>query len=224
MIEAIRVGHDRVKGAYDRRSRIYDRAVAPYEWKFHVEAIEALAPRPGEKVLEVAVGPGRATVEIARRVRPSGSVVGVDLSTGMLEVARARAAAEGIGNVEFQEADAARLPFPDARFDALYNAYMLDLVLLDEMPGILAEFGRVLKPGGRLVLLNMSKREEGERTLRELLYRILPESTVLNVGGACRPVLMAEGVAKAGFERVKRRFLGGAFGSEIVTGHKPAGG
>ncbi len=222
MIEAIRVGHDRVKDAYDRRSRVYDRVVAPYEWKFHVEAIEALAPLAGEEILEVAVGPGRATVEIARRVGPSGHVVGVDLSTGMLEVARARAAASGIDNVEFHEADAARLPFPAARFDALYNAYMLDLVPLDEMAGILAEFARVLKPGGRLTLLNMSKRDERESTLRELLYRILPQSTVLYVGGACRPVLMAQGVAQAGFERVTRQFLGGAMGSEIVTGHKPA--
>ena len=74
MIEAILVGHERVKDAYDRRSRMYDRVVAPYEWKFHVEAIDALAPRPGEAVLEVAVGPGRATVEIARREH------GVDLA------------------------------------------------------------------------------------------------------------------------------------------------
>jgi ubiquinone/menaquinone biosynthesis C-methylase UbiE len=220
MIDAKPLTPQRVKRAYDRRSWLYSKLVAPHEWPLHLQAIEAAQVTPGERVLEVAVGPGRAAAELARLVGGDTTLAGVDLSTGMLELAQKHLRSKGIGNVELRQGDARRLPYPDAGFDLLYNAYMLDLIALADMPAVLGEFHRVLAPGGRLVLLNMSKPTD-ETTRRERIYAAAPASLALNLGGGCRPVLMEGPVRAAGFVDVSRTFVGGGFPSEIVVGRKP---
>lgn len=97
---------------------------------------------------------------------------------------------------------------------------MLDLVPIVEMAPILAEFKRVLRPDGRLVLLNMSKPTNQDRTFRERLYPLLPTKVALYVIGGCRPVLMEPFVREAGFKAVAREFLPGKFPSEIITAVK----
>lgn len=223
MIEARPYTPDQIRVAYDRRAAAYTRIVVPLEWPNHEVALDAAAVKPGETVLEVAFGPGRTLVELARRVGASGRVHGVDFTPGMHEQARLALARAGVPNVELHQGDARALPLPDAAFDLVYNAYMLDLIPLPDMPGILAEFGRVLRPGGRMVLLNMSKPDASQVTWRERLYRSLPASLVLNLGGGCRPVLMEPLVREAGFTSVTRRFLAGRFPSEVVVGHKAQG-
>ena len=81
------------------------------------------------------------------------------------------------------EMDARKLDYPDDTFDILYNGYMLDLIPLADMTPILSEFRRVLKPGGRLVLLNMSKRDDQSLSGRERLYGKLPATLVLYLMG-----------------------------------------
>jgi demethylmenaquinone methyltransferase/2-methoxy-6-polyprenyl-1,4-benzoquinol methylase len=139
----------------------------------------------------------------------------------MLELTRQRLVKNGFSNFILKEADSRSLPFEDNRFDLLYNGYMLDLIPERDMPQILNEFMRVLRPGGRLVLLNMSKPDE-RPILREKLYQRLPAKLVLYVMGACRPVLMEKPVRSAGFVQVSRIFIGGKAPSEIVLGSKPA--
>lgn len=210
-----------VERAYSRRSWIYSQTMARVEWSYHMLALEQAAVRPGEQVLEVAVGPGLTITELAARVGPRTAVHGVDLSQGMLKLAAERLRAHGVANFDLRQADSRQLPFDDGVFDLVYNAYMLDLIPAGAMPGILAEFRRVLKPGGRLVLLNMSKADHAP-TAREWLYQHLPAAVVLYMLGACRPVLMAEPVRAAGFETVQRTFHGGRAPSEIVLARKPA--
>ncbi len=220
MIEAGKYTSTQVRTIYSRRSRVYSKTVAPLEFPNHVRAIEKAAIRPDDKVLEVAVGPGLALAEIARRVDRSNTVQGVDISPGMLKIARQTLQAAGITNVVLSEGSAADLRFPDETFDLLYNGYMLDLVSLTEMTAILAEFKRVLKPGGRLVLLNMSKPDEHTRTLRERLYPLLPPKLALYIIGGCRPVLMERPVEQAGFKHITREFVPGRFPSEIISAAK----
>lgn len=217
MIEAGNYTAQDVRRIYSRRSRVYSKTVAPLEFPNHLRAIAKAAVQPHDKVLEVAVGPGLALAALARAVDRSNSVHGVDLSPGMLEVARQTLAAAGLDNVSLSEGSASKLDFADGSFDVLYNAYMLDLIPLAEMPGILQEFSRVLKPGGRLILLNMSKPDASSRTVREYLYPLLPPRLALYAIGGCRPVLMAPIVEQAGFRRVEREFLPGKFPSEIIT-------
>ena len=74
-------------------------------------------------------------------------------------------------NVALIEANARRVPFADCSFDILFNGYMLDLICLADLPVVMSEFYRLLKPGGRLVLVNFSKPEAGRRSYLGALLR-----------------------------------------------------
>lgn len=86
-------------------------------------AMDRLDLRPGQRVVDLGCGAGRTTVELASRVGPGGSVVGVDISAGMLAAARERAARLGAGNVEFVHADVQVHDLGEARFDAAYSRF-----------------------------------------------------------------------------------------------------
>lgn len=107
--------------------------------------------RAGEAVLDVGSGTGVAALAAGRAVGPTGSVIGLDLSEGMLAVARANAKAEGLdGHVRFVQGDAEQPDLPDARFDVVLSLFAL--LHLPDPDKALAEMRRMLKPGGRLVI------------------------------------------------------------------------
>lgn len=220
MIEA-QAPTEAIRRAYDLWSWFYGWVGVPLERKARMLGLDEVAVQPGEKVLEVAVGPGATFVEILRRVGPEGTVMGVDLSPRMLGRTRRRAFKAGWKEVDVKEADARRLPFPDGTFDVLFNSYMLDLIPLGQMPVVLGEFLRVLKPGGRLALVNFSKRAAGRRTLWERFYEALPRRWVPYVAGGCRPVVMAGAVEGAGFRDLRQQFVPGLIPSEVVIAGKP---
>lgn len=119
-------------------------------------AINLVGVRRGDRVLDLAGGTGDLTVRLARLVGPKGCVVLSDINASMLGEGRRRLLDEGIvGNVAFVQADAERLPFPDNHFDAITIAFGLRNVTRKE--AALASMWRVLKPGGRLVVLEFSK-------------------------------------------------------------------
>ena len=151
MVDALRLSGDEVRRIYDRRSRHYARTVGRLERRAHLRALELARISPDDKVLEVAVGPGTTLVEILAKVDGANVVHGVDISSGMLRQAARTAAAAGYQNFELRQADARQLPYPDQSFDLVYNGYMLDLMSLGDIRAVLAEFHRVLRPGGRLV-------------------------------------------------------------------------
>ena len=109
---------------------------------------EALATAPGERILDVGCGPGFYCVELAEEVGPAGSVVGIDSSAAMLELAARRCAEHG--TVELHEADAVSLPIADASVDGAVCVQVLEYV--DEPDAALAEIHRALRPGGRAVV------------------------------------------------------------------------
>ena len=109
---------------------------------------EALAARPGERILDVGCGPGFYVAELLEQVGPEGSLVGIDASEPMLALAAKRC--EGHANVEFHQSDATGLPVGNGDFDAALSVQVFEY--LEDVPKGLAELGRVLKPGGRLVL------------------------------------------------------------------------
>ncbi len=109
--------------------------------------IQLAAVRPGHRVLDVATGIGEPAVTAARLVGPAGRVVGTDISPGMLEVARERAAELGLGNVEFHEMDAEALDLPESTFDAVLCRF--GLMFLPDVDRTLGGIRRLLVPGGR---------------------------------------------------------------------------
>ena len=114
------------------------------------QAVKLCALRPGDRVLDVATGTGDLAFLEATAVGPEGQVVAVDTCVPMLEVARRRNG----GAVDFQEGDAMDLPFPDASFDVVTISFGLRNVA--DRGRALREFRRVLRPGGRLMVLDFS--------------------------------------------------------------------
>jgi demethylmenaquinone methyltransferase/2-methoxy-6-polyprenyl-1,4-benzoquinol methylase len=214
-----------IAGLYNRLAWMYD-FFTDHEPAHHREALQVAQIKPDDSVLEVACGTGRATVEIASRIGEKGRFCAIDLSEKMLQRAENKLRKRNLlDRVELRVGDARQLGFPGEAFDIVYNAYMLDLIDAGEIPSVLAEFRRVLKPGGKLVLIDMSKDKEG-KTLYESLY----EAGLLSfASGSCRPVLMKPYVEQVGFEKVERTyrknrswfFLNWLTGTEIVMGYKP---
>lgn len=134
---------------------------------------QALALAPGERVIDIGCGPGFLTAEVADDVGPSGWSCGLDLSASMLALARARSAGQpGAAWVDFREGDAAALPFPDAAFDAAVATQVYEYV--GDVARALAELHRVLRPGGRAVIVDTDwdsivwHSTDGRRTARIL--------------------------------------------------------
>ena len=111
--------------------------------------VELADLRPGMRVLDLASGAGEPSLRAARRVGPTGHVLGTDIDEAVLELARARALREGLSNVEFRVADATRLAVPEGSFDAATVRW--GLMYIQDVEQVLREVRRALKPGGVLV-------------------------------------------------------------------------
>jgi ubiquinone/menaquinone biosynthesis C-methylase UbiE len=117
---------------------------------------------PGTHVLDVGCGTGTQAIASWRRVQPAGSVVGVDLSEAMLAVARNKSRRAGL-DIAFHHADAAELPFEDDRFDVVTMTTVMHMIPQSRRRLCLREASRVLRPGGRLVLIDYADNPKGRR-------------------------------------------------------------
>lgn len=187
---------------YDKQDivRHYNNMAARYDiWgrltesKARARCLELAAIQDGEAVLEVAVGTGLAFTEILRR-NPSGHNEGIDLTTDMLAQAQHKADQVGHNNYTLRRGDAYALDYPTDSFDVLVNNYMFDLLPATDFPRVLAEFARVLRPGGRLVMANMALSWRWYQRIWPWAYSRNPNWT-----GGCRGVSLAGPLTAAGF-------------------------
>lgn len=209
-----------IQRLYDFLCPIYD-YLTRYELSAKEKGLATASIRNGDHVLEVGFGTGQMVNVLAERVGRTGWVCGIDLSSKMMQKTRNRVEARELAcGVDLQVGDARHLPYTENVFDLVFNSYMLDLVAIRVIPMILKEYKRVLKPGGRLVLVSLSKGERwySNMTLYEWFYKHCP----ILLGG-CRPILTKSLLDDLGFCQVQRELVmvGHIVPSEIVSGAKP---
>jgi demethylmenaquinone methyltransferase / 2-methoxy-6-polyprenyl-1,4-benzoquinol methylase len=138
---------------FDRIARVYDLMnsvmTAGMHHRWRERAADLAGVGPGDRALDVAAGTGDLAIELARRVGPTGSVVGSDFSEPMLERARRKST-----TVTWEQANALDLPYPDDGFDAATVGF--GARNFSDLDRGLAEMARVVRPGGRVVVLEMT--------------------------------------------------------------------
>lgn len=212
-----RLNQAQIPQVYAAKSAVYDIWGRLTESKAQSRCLELARIQDGEAVLEVAVGTGLTFQHILAQ-NPHGRNEGIDLTEAMLAKARQKAAASGTDQYRLQVGDAYHLDFAAASFDLLINNYMFDLLPESDFGRVLAEFYRVLKPGGRLVLVNMAQGWRWYNQIWDTIYRWQPAQM-----GGCRGVALRPFVESTGFTQIRREYISQmTFPSEVIYAVKPA--
>jgi demethylmenaquinone methyltransferase / 2-methoxy-6-polyprenyl-1,4-benzoquinol methylase len=198
-------GYERVPDAEKARrvGEVFDRVAERYDlmndlmslglhrlWKAF--AVSIARPRPGERILDVATGSADLACALGRRVQPGGEIWLTDINRSMLERGRDRVLDQGLLAPAVQ-CDAERLPFPGSHFDCVTVAFGLRNMTHKDQA--LAEMARVLKPGGRLVVLEFSKVWKPlERAYDLYSFKVLPWLGRRVVGDAAAYRYLAESI------------------------------
>jgi demethylmenaquinone methyltransferase / 2-methoxy-6-polyprenyl-1,4-benzoquinol methylase len=225
-----------VQGMFDRIAGVYDvmnsamTAGLHHQWR--QRAVDRAEVGRGSDALDVCCGTGDLALELRRRIGPDGRVVGCDFSEPMLELARRKSGEQGLP-VEFGWADALDLPYGDASFDAVTIGFgARNLADLDRG---LAEMTRVMRPGGRLVILEITRpTREPLSTFYSLWFdRVVPVIGTLagdpdaysylpnSVRSFPEPRQLASMMDAGGLERIRWLLLAGGI-IAIHSGVKPA--
>ncbi len=175
MTQGNRVSPDRIRDMFDTISVVYDplnTVISGFqEPRWRRRAVQAAGLRPGMRALDVATGTGKVAAEMWRAVQPRGEVEGIDFAEGMLAVARKRNA-NRVG-LTFTTGDALALPVPDGSFDAATIAFGMRN-LADYRRGF-AEMHRAVKPGGRVVCLEVARPDSVVARLAQTWFdRVVP--------------------------------------------------
>lgn len=150
----VRAMFDRIAGVYDRMNAVMT-AGLHHQWR--ARAADLAAVGPGDRVLDLATGTGDLALELARRVGPGGSVIGADFSERMLELARSKVPGAGVPlgvELRFEAANALALPYADDEFAAATVGF--GARNFADLGQGLAEMARVVAPGGRVVVLEIT--------------------------------------------------------------------
>jgi ubiquinone/menaquinone biosynthesis C-methylase UbiE len=187
---------EEAKVAYNRMSRWYDALAGGSERRIIYLGLQKLGTTEGQIVLEVGFGTGHGLLALAAAVGESGKVYGIDISDRMVDIARAGLRKAGLsGRVKVRQGDAATLPFEDHFFDAVFMSFTLELFDTPEIPLVLHECHRVLRAGGRICVVAMSKRGKGGFMVR--LYEWAHDKFPVYLD--CRPIFVRKTLNEAGF-------------------------
>ena len=208
---------EQTKHYYDKIAKVYDLLSEEAEKPMRAKGLEMLAAQPGERILEVGFGTGHSLAEIARAVGPTGRALGVDISEQMRSLAAELLAREGLADrAELRCGDAEQLSFDSDSLDGVFFSFTLELFDTPELPRVLAECKRVLRPGGRIVVVAVSR--EGEHGLMLNLYEWTHKHFPNLMD--CRPIYVRRALEAADFSIRQAEIASMWVPVEIVLGVK----
>ncbi len=209
---------EQTRATYDRISRWYDPLEGYWEGKPKQVGLQKLGVQTGQVTLEIGFGTGHGILALAQAVGESGKVYGIDLSPRMLELTQSRVDRTRLAaRVNLKNGDATALPFDVAFFDAVFMSFVLELFDTPEIPKVLSECHRVLKSGGRICVVSLTKtgRATWMRNLYEWGHERFP--SVLD----CRPIFVQKALEAVGMQtREATRMSLWGLPVEIVVGEK----
>jgi len=209
---------EETKAFYNKIAGVYDLLAERSEKPMREAGFRKLALQPGERVLEIGFGTGQFLVQLAQAVGPTGKVYGIDLAEKMVDAARNVLNNEGFADVaELTCGDAEHLPYDSEAMDAVAMNFTLELFDIPAIPRVLAECRRVLRPGGRIAVVGISKEGKQGWMLRafEWTHRHFPNLM------DCRPIFVRRALESAGF-RIEDATVDSMWVPvEIVLGVKP---
>jgi ubiquinone/menaquinone biosynthesis C-methylase UbiE len=210
---------EQARVSYDRISRWYDLLEGMWERKAVLLGIQQIAIKAGERALEIGAGTGHGLVAMAGGVGDTGGVCDLDLSLGMIRISRSRVVSAGYAErMLLTCGDAARLPYAAESFDAVFMSFVLELFDTPLIPVVLQECRRVLRGGGRICVVSLSRAGglNGMGRLYEWGHRQFP--AVLD----CRLIYPRRALEDASLEIVEdQRFSLFGLPVEIVLARKP---
>jgi len=217
-ISRVKRSREQARKTYDRYSRWYDYIGGQIERKFAQRGIMLLRVQPGERVLEIGYGTGHMLVALAQAVGPQGHVEGIDISLGMYKIAVRRVSnAQMDSRVTLRVGDALTQPFPSTVFDAIFLSFTLELFDTPEIPVLLHQCQRLLKPNGRMGVVAIAKRHPATwiQRLYEALHHYFPQWI------DCRPIYPSQLLQDHGFLVLEKQVFP-MFGLhvELVTAKK----
>ena len=183
---------------YSSLSSFYD-LLASSEKKYIKAGLDLLDPQDGERILEIGSGTGYAQIHLSK-ILDNGLCVGLDLSTGMCQIAQKKLIQAGLSSQsDIIRSDTLPIPFKTGIFDAVFTSFTLELFDSPQIPNVLSECRRVLKPYGRIVVVSLSKDDPlpWAGRLYEWLHDRFPKYL------DCRPIPTKFLLEEAGFEIIK---------------------
>ncbi len=198
-ISRVTRSREQARTSYNRMSQWYDWLAGSSEKRFTDAGLQKLNIQTGEIVLEIGFGTGYSILALAQSVGDSGQVYGVDISDGMLSVTQAMVNKAGLSaRVELMCGDARQLSFEANCFDVVFMSFTLELFDTPDIPIVLRECRRVLRNGGRLGVVSLSKKNAAG--LMPRLYEWAHARFPAYID--CRPILAQQALENTGFDIV----------------------
>jgi demethylmenaquinone methyltransferase/2-methoxy-6-polyprenyl-1,4-benzoquinol methylase len=188
------------KAFYNKISHVYDLLSERSEAPMRRAGLQLLNARPDECILEIGCGTGHSLVALAKSVGPKGKVFGLDLSDKMLQLAKASLVkSRMLSRARLRCGDATHLPYAAGSMDGVFMSFTLELFDTPEIPKVLEGCRRVLRSGGRIVVVGMSKDGGPEPLVGvfEWTHKHFPNFL------DCRPIHVREAMERAGL-RIER--------------------